>query len=154
MEGAVSLGEGVPGRKRSYDFAANYGVGPLHIGVGYEKNDTAKQLAVSGLYEFGSFVLGGMVQRDTDAYGPGNRTSFRISAAYMLGTSEFHANVGSAGDYSKLSQSGARQFTLGYNYNLSKRTKVYGYYTKIDAERFTPYASDFSSLAAGVRHNF
>ena len=154
MEGAVSLGEGVPGRKRSYDFAANYGAGPLHIGVGYEKNDTAKQLAVSGLYEFGSFVLGGLVQRDTDAYGPGNRTNFRIAAAYMLGTSEFHANVGSAGDYSKLSQSGARQFTLAYNYNLSKRTKVYGYYTKIDAERFTPYASDFSSLAAGVRHNF
>ena len=24
---------------------------------------------------------------------------------------------------------GGKQYTFGYNYNLSKRTKVYGYYT-------------------------
>ena len=45
------------------------------------------------------------------------------------------------------------QFTLGYNYNLSKRTKVYGYYTSVDA-KLANKAGDFSSLAAGVRHNF
>ena len=26
----------------------------------------------------------------------------------------------------------ANQFTLGYNYNLSKRTKVYGFYTQVN----------------------
>ena len=108
----------------------------------------------TGLYEFGSFIVGGLIQRDDDAYGPGNRTNFRVSGAYILGASEFHVNVGSADDYSKLNNSGARQFTLAYNYNLSKRTKVYTYYTKIDAEAATPYAVDFSSLALGVRHNF
>ena len=158
LEGAVSAGEGVRDagvmRTRSYDFAANYQLGALHLGLGYEKNANAKQVAVSGLYEMGSFVFGGMVQRDQNAYGPGNRTNFRISAAYNVGASEFHVNVGAANDYSKLANSGAKQGTLGYNYNLSKRTKVYGYYTKIDAERSTPYASDFSSLAVGVRHNF
>ena len=157
MEGAVSLGEG-GGRIRNYDFAVNYGAGPLHLGFGYEKAGTAavsaKQFAFSGLYEFGSFIVGGMVQRDEEAYGPGNRTNFRISAAYNVGASEFHVNVGAANDYSKLANSGAKQGTLGYNYNLSKRTKVYGYYTKVDAESATPYASDFSSLAVGVRHNF
>ncbi len=156
-EAAVSAGEG-GGRIRNYDIAVNYGAGPLHLGFGYEKAGSAavpsKQFAFSGLYEFGSFVLGGMVQRDEDAYGPGNRTNFRISAAYNVGASEFHVNVGAANDYSKLANSGAKQGTLGYNYNLCKRTKVYGYYTKIDAERATPYASDFSSLAVGVRHNF
>ena len=154
LEGAVSAVEGVPGRARSYDFAANYGAGPLHIGLGYEKNGIAKQAALSGLYEFGSFILGGLVQRDTDAYGPGKRSNFRVSAAYLLGASEFHLNLGKAGDYSKLANSGASQATLGYNYNLSKRTKVYSYITKVNAEAATPYASDFSSLALGVRHNF
>ena len=170
LEGAVSAGEGVRDagvmRTRSYDFAANYQLGALHLGLGYEKNGTtAKQVAVSGLYEMGSFIFGGMVQRDTDGYGVGlgTRTNFRVSAAYLLGASEFHVNVGKAGDYSKLSNSSARQYTLGYNYNLSKRTKVYGYYTKIDASEgtvagrrvtITPYAQDFSSLAVGVRHNF
>ncbi len=158
LEGAVSAGEGVKDagvtRNRTTDFAANYSLGALHLGLGYEKNGSAKQAAISGLYEMGSFVVGAMIQRDTNAYGSGTRSNFRLSAAYMMGSSEFHVNVGKAGDYSKQSQSGAKQYTLGYNYNLSKRTKVYGYYTKVDAERFTGYAADFSSLAVGVRHNF
>ncbi len=158
LEGAVSAGEGVKDagvtRNRTTDFAANYSLGALHLGLGYEKNGSAKQAAISGLYEMGSFIVGAMIQRDTNAYGSGTRSNFRLSAAYMMGSSEFHVNVGKAGDYSKQSQSGAKQYTLGYNYNLSKRTKVYGYYTKVDAERFTGYAADFSSLAVGVRHNF
>lgn len=158
IEGAVSAGEGVRDggvvRARSYDFAANYQLGGLHLGAGYEKNGNAKQFAVSALYEFGSIIVGGMVQRDSNAYGNGDRTNFRGSVAYMLGANEFHLNVGKAGDYSKTTDSAALQTTLGYNYNLSKRTKVYGYWTKIDAERNTGYASDYSSLALGVRHNF
>ncbi len=154
VEAAVSANEGSSANARSYDVAANYQLGALHLGLGYEKFGAAKQLAVSGLYEMGAFTVGGMVQRDTNAYGNGDRTNFRLSGLYMVGTSEFHLNVGKAGDYSKQSQSGAKQYTLGYNYNLSKRTKVYGFYTKVDAERNTGYASDFSSLAAGVRHNF
>ena len=154
VEAAVSANEGSSANARSYDVAANYQIGALHLGLGYEKFGAAKQLAVSGLYEMGAFTVGGMVQRDTNAYGNGDRTNFRLSGAYMVGTSEFHLNVGKAGDYSKQSQSGAKQYTLGYNYNLSKRTKVYGFYTKVDAERNTGYARDFSSLAAGVRHNF
>ena len=158
VEGAVSAGEGrlcgTTTCARSYDFAANYSIGALHLGAGYEKNGAAKQFAVSGLYEAGALIFGGMVQRDSDAYGPGNRTNVRGSVAYIFGVSELHLNVGVANDYSKLNDSGARQFTVGYNYNLSKRTRVYAFYTKVDAERFTPYASDFSSLAAGVRHNF
>ena len=154
VEAALSLNEGSAANARSYDVAANYQLGALHLGFGYEKFGRAKQFAVSGLYEMGSFVFGGMVQRDSDAYGSGNRTNFRGSLAYMMGASEFHVNIGKAGDYSNTPQSGATQMTLGYNYNLSKRTKVYGFYTKINAERNTGYASDFSSLAAGVRHNF
>ncbi len=153
-EAAVSAGEGVAGRTRSYDFAVNYGVGPLHVGLGAEKNGNAKQVAVSALYEFGSLIVGGLVQRDSNAYGSGNRTNFRGSVAYIVGASEFHVNVGKAGNYSNTADSGALQTTLGYNYNLSKRTKVYGYWTKVDAERNTGYASDYNSLALGVRHNF
>lgn len=154
IEGAVSAAEGVAGRTRSYDLAANYGAGPLHVGFGYEKNGNAKQFAISGLYEFGSLIVGGLVQRDTNAYGSGNRTNFRGSVAYIVGANEFHVNVGKAGNYSNTADSGALQTTLGYNYNLSKRTKVYGYWTKVDAERNTGYAADYSSIAVGIRHNF
>ena len=152
-EAAVSLSEG-GGRVRNYDGAVNYSAGALHLGLGYEKAGNAKQLALSGAYELGPVVLGGMVQRDSNAYGVGDRTSLRVSAAYMAGANEFHANVGRAGDYSGTANSGAVQYTLAYNRNLSKRTKVYAFATKVNAERFTGYAADFSSVAVGVRHNF
>ena len=159
LEGAVSAAERAPGQTRSYDLAWNYAIGALQLGAGYEKNGSAKQFAIRGLYEMGPLVLGAYVQKDTDGYGVGfgKRTTLRFSAAYNVGASEFHFNVGGAGKYSRVNNSKAKQFTLGYNYNLSKRTKVYGYYTKVDnnALIYGPTTTkDFTSLAVGVRHNF
>jgi predicted porin len=154
LHGSVSLPEGAAGLEKSYDLAANYVVGPLQLGAGYEKNGDANQFAVRALYEFGDFVVGGYVQRDENAFGAGKRNNVRVSGMYKLGLSEFHANVGLAGKTGSIADSGARQFTLGYNYNLSKRTKVYTFYTKLDDKGAGLYGGDFSSIAFGVRHNF
>ena len=154
-EGAVSLSEN-SGFGRTHDVALNYANGPLQLGAGYQRLSLGgkNQFAVRGLYEIGSFVVGAYVQRDTNAYGSGKRTTSRLSGMYTLGSSEIHANVGSAGKYSNVPNSGASQFTLGYNYNLSKRTKVYSYYTKVDAKAGNTYTNDFTSVAVGIRHNF
>ena len=154
LEGAMSLKEA--GTDHSYDLAANYSMGPLSLGAGFEKLASAKQFAVRALYEMGPFVFGGYVQRDTDGYGAGlgNRTTLRLSGMYTMGVTEFHLNVGRAGDYGNVADSSATQATVGMNYNLSKRTKVYGFYTKVAASNGTPYAGDFNSIALGVRHNF
>lgn len=158
IEGSVALKESTAGATDTYDFAVNYALGPLALGAGYEKNDKANQFAVRALYDGGAFLVGGYIQRDKDGYGAGygNRTSIRLSAAYMLGASEFHVNYGNAGNYSNRSNSKADQFTLGYNYKLSKRTKVYGYYTKVDdkAAAGKQIYGDSNSFALGVRHNF
>lgn len=147
---------------RTTDLAWNYAAGPLALGVGYEDNSPtnkrAKQFAVRALYELGSLTLGGYVQRDTDGYGSGlgNRTTVRLSGMYAMGPGEFHLNIGRAGKYSNGVDNGpgdsASQYTLGYNYKLSKRTKVYGFVTKV-ADSGSTYG-DFRSLALGVRHNF
>ena len=89
----------------------------------------------------------------------GSRNNFRLAGAYMMGASELHVNVGRANSWSNYANSAATQFTLGYNYNLSKRTKVYGYYTKVNNSANADYMTgangvDFSSVAVGVRHNF
>ncbi len=153
IEGAVTAGEGA-GRAKTADLAINYALGDLQLGFGYEKNADSNQFAIRALYEAGPFVFGGYVQQHDDAT-LGDHTLFRLSAAYNMGASEFHLNYGSAGEYSKLAGSDASQFTLGYNYNLSKRTKVYAFYTKVDdAKKVYGTAGDFSSFAVGVRHNF
>ncbi|WIV97367.1 porin [Paucibacter aquatile] len=154
-EFAVHAGEGAD--KRSIDLSGNYDQGPLHLGAGFSKQGDAKQFAVRGLYELGSIVLGAYVQReDNGAAKNGSRTIARVSAMYVMGASEFHVNVGgtkAGGDSFNNGQAGGKQYTLAYNYNLSKRTKLYGYYTAVDSNE-PKKVNDFSSLAAGIRHNF
>ncbi|MDA8443854.1 porin [Paracidovorax valerianellae] len=161
VEGAVALHEQAVGVKNAYDLAANYNLGALALGAGYSKQGDVNQFALRGLYTMGSFMFGGYYQRDEDAYvlNGGKRNTFRLSGAYLMGASEFHVNVGRAGKYKNVSDSAATQYTLGYNYNLSKRTKVYGYYTKVNNSRNAAYmtgiaGADFSSVAVGVRHAF
>ncbi|KNZ34361.1 MAG: porin [Methylibium sp. NZG] len=155
VEGAVALSE-ASGFGRTIDLAANYAIGPLQLGAGYQRVSTTaqKQFAIRGLYEIGSFVIGAYVQRDENGYAAGKRTTTRLSGMYTLGSSELHLNFGNAGKYSSVPDSSAKQFTVGYNYNMSKRTKVYSFYTKVDAAAGNTYLTDFSSFAVGVRHNF
>ena len=148
------------GGKNSLDLAANYEIGKLGLGAGYSKLGDKNQFAVRASYSTGPFVLGAYVQRDKNVFFSGNRTNLRLSAAYIMGVSEFHVNVGRAGNYSNAPDTAATQYTLGYNYNLSKRTKLYTYYTRVNNNQAANYGgvsasgTDFSSFAVGVRHNF
>ena len=62
---------------------------------------------------------------------------------------------------------GAQQWTLGYNYNITKQTKVYAFYTMVDNDNNGNFVlgwldehgvgvtgASYSSIAVGVRHNF
>ena len=170
LEVAGSLGEG-GGRKATYDVAANWSLGALQLGAGYEKADVGStkvnQFALRALYEAGPVVFGVYAQRDENGYGAnlGTRNTVRGAVAYNFGANELHFNYGQAGNYSKLSDSKASQLTVGYNYNLSKRTKVYAFYTAVDNNKLSYFGvgtrpsatADFrdpKALALGVRHNF
>ncbi len=166
VDAAVLLHERAAGTndKNGYDLAANYNMGTLHLGLGYSSVDSNYQVGLRALYTFGQFTVGGYYQRNKDdnqivTTGAGTRNNFRLSGMYALGASEFHVNVGHANSWSNVNDSDATQWTLGYNYNLSKRTKVYTYYTRVNNGNNAGYnvtnsGSDFSSFALGVRHNF
>jgi predicted porin len=141
--------------ERTYDLAANFDRGPLHLGVGFSKQDENKQAAIRGLYEMGAFTFGAYYQR-ASLDGAGSRNNFRLSGMYAFGANELHLNVGRTGDYSDVDDSAATQWTIGYNYNLSKRTKVYGYYSavSVDDNAAQFYGDDRNSFALGIRHNF
>jgi predicted porin len=158
---AVSLGERVNPNLR--DFSVSYRTGGLSLGLGYNKflsatsiakNDKASQVAVRALYNIGAFTVGGYYQRDRDARASGDRDNLRLAAMYATGPWEFHLNAGVAGNTGEVAQSGARQYTIATNYNLSKRTKVYAFATRLDDKAARLYGGDTSSLAVGVRHNF
>lgn len=143
--------------------AANYDAGPLHLGAGYEAFDDAKSFTIRGLYEMGAITFGGYIEKNSGDLGGADidRLNIRLAGMYTMGASEFHLNYGNAGEINDVADTGAQQYTVGYNYNLSKRTKLYGYYTalKVDAAAaaarlYNNGTEDFSSFAAGIRHNF
>lgn len=156
--------------------AANYAVGALQLGLGHERGsnvftasttDTMDATTLRAYYSMGPLGFGGYVQKTTGT--SADRTAIRLSAMYTVGQNEYHVNYGSAGNRDGVANTGAKQFTLAYNYNLDKQTKVYVMYTKIDQDSATAYyqgnASRFiagssgngntlSSIGAGVRYNF
>ncbi len=180
FDAQVGLAESTNPRK-TIVLAANYVGGPLHLGasyvtapngpvaLGFTGDDKNSEFGLRALYEMGPFTVGAyfISNKIEDASGvDAKRKSYRLAGMYTMGASEFHVNYGAAG---ALEAGGATiidkasQFTLGYNYNLSKRTKVYAFYTQVDNKGDaisggTYYVSNpgtkFSSLAAGVRHNF
>lgn len=165
---------GVDGEhKGAFDASLNYANGPLGLGLGYTQAKTEaaafdvkeQQLGLRASYAIGDLTLGAYYQyykADADVLDT-KRHAYRLAAMYTLGASEFHANVGRAQGYKgdlNGSKTSATQWTLGYNYNLSKRTKVYGYFTKINNANdvaYGPYVGtgdNFRSIAVGVRHLF
>jgi predicted porin len=158
-EVSVSASEGRGAANKVTNLALNYNVGALQLGFGYEKvaGGGDNQFAIRGNYEIGAVLLGAYYQK-SDVTGLGKRDAYRLSAMYTMGASEFHANFGSADDWSQLANSDASQYTFGYNYNVSKRTKLYGFYTVTDNSSALGYfgvaGKKASSMAVGVRHNF
>jgi predicted porin len=165
----------VPTRVGHTEIALQYENGPLYVGTGYTWSKSAnvtttnkaeynRALPVVVVYDFKAAVVGfGYERADRELTGSGtvHRNYWRVAAMAPVGAHEFHLSFGDAGDISGQDDSGARQWVLGYNYNLSKRTKVYAFYVKVDNDRNGAYGFltsapgvDNSSFAVGMRMNF
>lgn len=155
--GSLYLGGGIstgPSSFGGYDsqkgteigLAALYTMGPLTVGTTFIRNEMKDPSS-------GGMLVSGKAKRD----------SFRVSGMYAMGSSEFHLNVGLAGKTKipgmSSDKTDAMQYTIAYNYNLSKRTKLYTFYSGVknkDNAAYSTYAAgkDPSFLAFGLRHNF
>lgn len=166
----ATLGEGTT--NKTYEGVVAYDDGPLHVAAGFSQTkDPADQKVIEGFsaaasYGFGPFLLG-LAYDNVKVPVLGKRDSVTFTGMYTVGASEFHLSAGWAGEYDNAPSSDALQYTLGYNYNLSKRTKVYAFYYAIDnndlvynerasvASQVPALANaTFSSLGVGIRHNF
>lgn len=156
--------------------AANYGMGPLQFGLGYETGansfttgnttDSMNATTLRANYTMGPLLLAAYLQKTSGTLA--DRTASRLAAMYTVGKNEYHANFGMAGDRDGVSNTGATQFTLAYNFNVDKQFKLYAFYTTISNDtgalytgsRFistTPAAGNgdnLRSLAIGARYNF
>jgi predicted porin len=162
--------------------------GPLHLAASYANTKNSvdlgggtanddKAYTLGGLYDFKTFVVGALIESaksNTLAGGDAKRNYFRISGMLPVGKNEFHLNfgtvnhgIGGIASGPSMSNDGAKQWTAAYNYNITKETKIYGFYTRIHNDTAGMYGAgnfnknvtqvaglEISSIAIGVRHNF
>lgn len=153
---------------RHDEFAATYEFGESWVAGGYAESrdlDINKAWTIGAATTVKGFVLAGLIERAETLPEGGasrHRNYARVAVKYSLGSHELHANFGVAGNWSGSPESGATQGTLGYNYNLTEKTKIYGFFTRIRNDANASYSflehthagASNTSLALGVRHNF
>lgn len=165
VESAVSFHErDAEPRKHAYDLAANYDMGDWSFGAGFSEWGDAQQYALRATWTQGDWTVSGYHQRSKHwnaadfevAAGDGNRNVTRLAVAYAIGAGEVHANYGHANGPRAEE---ANQWTVGYNHHLSKRTKVYAFYSQLQNKDGADFGGlntneDRKSVSVGVRHHF
>lgn len=147
-----------------------YAAGPVNVAASYGVSKTEPQnwkhtnLAIS--WNFGFMTL--MGQWDQQKVDSLKQDTPLIGVVVPLGQGEIHASYVKAdqkGGTTAFNDADAKQFGLGYVYNLSKRTAMYGTYAQIknDGTRAssisgsqggTPAGGKSTGYEVGLRHAF
>ncbi|MBT9526737.1 MAG: porin [Rhizobacter sp.] len=139
------------GGKRPANIGLSYANGPLYVGVGYEVSNDGSEDAnwgsLAANYDFGAVKLYG-------GYGSGQDAAKVSRKNAVLG---FSAPVGSGaviGSYNLQDQDSVRVqqlLSLGYRYDLSKRTNVFAV---VANDNKAPAGTNKSGYALGLFHSF
>ncbi|MBI1175441.1 MAG: porin [Sideroxydans sp.] len=132
------------------------------LGVGY----TFDALTVAGIYE--SVKTSGA----TASYinNAGGAKHYTLNGVYKFNSDAIKLAYVKSGNVGSVAATGAKQFSLGYDHNMSKRTKLYAVYTKVsndtaasfglaDTSTGNPTAAaavgkNVSAFGIGLKHSF
>jgi predicted porin len=171
---SVAAGEGAPGNKY-IGGRIGYADGPFSIAAAYGVTDVtvsgdvdATAWNIGGSWNFGFLKLVAFFNQ-TDVSGGSfagsDQDNWLVGAIVPWGQWNFKVSYADANGGGTLSGADATQFAIGADYSLSKRTALYGTYSRIDNDS----ASNFRVLSAssslsrgnnsqgvqlGVRHSF
>ncbi|WP_018079543.1 porin [Thiobacillus denitrificans] len=132
-----------------------YTNGPLFVGLGYSDGDALetrgvdKEWRVAAGYSFGNFkVVGQYDKSDGETSLDADFDSWMLGAAYTMGNVVLKANY-MDGDVDGSSPD-PKQWTIGADYNLSKRTSVYALYADGENVSFGSGAGGSDRIGSGV----
>lgn len=191
-EGAVASNNQDKGN--AWNLVGRYENGPIKAGVSHYKqkaeaatSSTLTAIATSdqtstrawGAYKFGAFNVGlaydvSKIEEDTAPATFAKRSGWAIPVSYTTGNHGVYVTYAKVGDVKtqagKTGDSGAKQWMVGYDYSLSKRTSVGANYTKLTNDSNAAYnfgnlngtkgtavatnGADASQFYVGIRHAF
>jgi predicted porin len=154
-----------------YNLSATYTNGPLFLGLGYGDGDghegfgLGAHMRLAAGYTLGDLKFVGQYDSlDGDTSADADYDAWMVGAAYTMGAMVFKANY-MDGDIEGTSND-PKQWTVGMDYNLSKRTTVYALYANGEYVTLGSGAGssdqigsgvaggDISAFSVGVTHSF
>lgn len=156
----------------AWSLAGIYNAGPLYASLAYQTisgstaavtsqaifsaigpNHTATAWKLGGGYTVDALQINAVYEKTSDDLGAGNsdafgRTDWYLAAKYTIGNDAVKAAYTSAGQ-NATANTDAKQISLGYDHNLSKNTKVYALYSKINNNSGQKYTFNASTSTAG-----
>ncbi len=161
----VAAGEGALGNKHVGGRLA-YNAGPLFAVVSYATTESSptidiKRTTFGGTYDIKVAKFFGMYSK-TDA-GPADQKNWLLGVSVPMGATVLRASYHKMDGGGTISNREARQFSLGGQYNLSRRTALYATYSDISNTNtaFTVATGsalttgrDSSGYEFGLRHSF
>lgn len=152
----------------AFSLSGNYDNGPISVAAAYQdvKALDSKAWKIGGGYAFGNLKVGALYENAEFLDGDLDVTGYQLNAAYAMGAITLKANYGKKKfDLSGVGDDDGRQWTVGADYNLSKRTVAYMLYTKADtvtadvtvgtaAISAAVSSKDVGTFAIGIKHSF
>ena len=140
-----------------YNLNGTYSNGPLYLGLaygdgnGHESAGLGAQWRAAAGYTFGNFKIVGQydsLEDDSTTVGTqnGDYDAWMLGASYTMGAMVFKGNY-MMGEFDGTNGASPEQWTVGMDYNLSKRTSVYALY--VAGEEFFA-SSGVGSLGGGA----
>jgi len=137
------------GNPSAWSMAGIYDNGPLFASLAYEIQKsqvvatpadlfTTKGTKLGLGYKFGATKVGFVHERLNDDNpvtanaNAGTRNAYLLNVAHTMGANVIKASYGKASDGATAADTSAKNWTIGVDHNLSKRTSVYALYTKTD----------------------
>lgn len=144
--------------------AGMYKAAPFYGSVAFERHkvdtvvpggkESAMKLGVG--YTVDAFTLGLAYEKTKDNLTAGTGASrfghkaYSLSGTYKIETNAIKFAYSNAGQHGATADTGASQYSLGYDHGLSKRTKLYAIYSRINNKGASDYGFSQSSAASGT----
>ncbi|WP_435627562.1 porin [Candidatus Ferrigenium straubiae] len=150
--------------------AGIYDAAPFFGSLGYEEHmlDTVRAGGKESAWKLGAgytmdaFILGLVYEKTSDNLGgvapcaanPAGSDCFGHNAYWLTGQYKFGKDAiklayGKAGQVGNTANTGASQFSLGYDHGLTKRTKLYANYSRISNDSGASYGFSQTSATTG-----
>lgn len=147
---SFTAGAGNVGRTTPKAFRIAYGAGPLKAGLAFTKDGVAgtdSLVQIGGSYDFGMVNLMATFE---DNGNQADGKAYAIGARIPIGAFGIRASFGKDDTSAQFTALDVKQYALGFDYALSKRTGVYGVYNRADGTGM----AKVTQLILGIGHNF